>query len=192
MGYADEILQIRQERAQRDINEAITTIQEKHATATWERDQAAAAGDAATFEAWDRECEQLEDEYQQVAPPPPPQAPVLSEPTKRYLGERQAFRQRYGAHADQAFKAGHELAIRAGLKPDTTDYFKYVDDALDLYSKSYNGTRFDPSEKVPHANEVCQMLGLSYDQYNAQWRKMHAEGRDSGSQARAQWGKKVG
>jgi hypothetical protein len=192
MGYHDEILQIREQRAQRDIAEALNVIQERYVTATQERDQAAAQGDAATFEAWDRECEQLEDEYQQVAPPPPPQAPTLSEPTKRYLNERQAFNQRYGAAATQAYKAAHELACQAGLQPDTKDYFKYVDDALELHGKAYNGVRFDPSEKVPHPNEVCAFSGLSYDEYNRQWRKMHAEGRDSNSQARQQWSKKVG
>ena len=71
--------------------------------------------------------------------------------------------------------AAHEFAIKAGLKSDTVDYFKYCDDALEMYSKSYNGTRFDPSEKVPHPNEVCHMLGLSYDEYNKQHRKMYVK-----------------
>ena len=76
MGYQDEILQIRQQRAQRDIAEAQEAIKEKiRRVAEQERDQAAAQGDAETFESWDREAEQLEDEWQQVAPPPPPQAP---------------------------------------------------------------------------------------------------------------------
>ena len=33
------------------------------------------------------------------------------------------------------------------------------------------------------------MSGLTTDQYNAQWRRMHAEGRDTNSQAKAQWSK---
>jgi hypothetical protein len=82
--------------------------------------------------------------------------------------------------------------VRAGLQVDTPDYFKYCSDAMEMYGKAYNGVRFDPSEKIPHANEVCRMTGLTADQYNAQWRKMHAEGRDSGSQQRQMWGKKVG
>jgi hypothetical protein len=191
MAYHDEILAIRQQRAERDIAEAQTVLQEKYAVAVQERDTAAAQGDAATFEAWDREAEELESEWQAVTPPPPPQAPVLSEPTKRYLNERQAFNQRYGDAANQAYRAAHAFAVQRGLKPDTVEYFKYCDDALEMYAKDH-GLRFDPSEKVPHANEVCAMSGLTYDQYNAQWRKMHAEGRDSNSQARAMWGKKVG
>ena len=119
------------------------------------------------YEAWDREAEQLEDEWQAVTPPPPPQAPVLSEPTKRFVNERQAFNQRYGAKATQAYRAAHKFAVQRGLKPDTVEYFKYCDDALDMYAKDY-GMRYDPSEKVPHPNEVCHMLGLSYDEYNRQ------------------------
>jgi hypothetical protein len=192
MGYQDEVLAIRQQRAQRDIAEAQEVIRERYAVAVQERDEAAASGYVDGYENWDRECEQLEDEWQQVTPPPPPQAPVLSEPTKRYLNERQAFNQRYGTAATQAYKAAHEFAVQRGLKPDTTEYFKYVDDALELHGQAYNGVRFDPSEKVPHPNEVCQMSGLSYDEYNRQHRKMFAEGRDSGSQQRAQYGRKVG
>ena len=192
MGYQDEILQIRQQRAQRDIAEAQTSIQERYQVATQERDQAAAQGDAETFEAWDREAEQLEDEWQQVTPPPPPQAPQLSEPTKAFLHKHQAFYQRYGDAANQATRAAHALAVKSGLKVDTEDYFKFCSDALEMHGRGFNGTRFDPSEKVPHANEVCHMLGLSYDEYNKQWRKMMSEGHDSGSQQRAQWNKKVG
>jgi hypothetical protein len=191
MGYQDEVLAIRQQRAQRDIAEAQESIKERYAVAVQERDQAAAQGDEESYTAWDREAEVLEDEWESVTPPPPPQAPVLSEPTKRYLNERQAFSQRHGAAATQAYTAAHAFAVQRGLKPDTQEYFKYVDDALELYAKDH-GLRFDPSEKIPHANEVCAMSGLTYDQYNAQWRKMHAEGRDSNSQARQQWSKKVG
>jgi hypothetical protein len=192
MGYNDEILKIRQERAQRDINEAINVIQERYVTAAYERDAAAAQGDASTFEAWDRECEQLEDEYQSVAPPPPPQAPTISGPTQAYLNERQAFNQRYGAAAVHAYKAAHALAVQSGLQVDTPDYFKFCDDALELHGKDFNGTRFDPSEKVPHANEICRITGVSADEYNRQWRRMHAEGRDSGSQQRQQFSRKIG
>jgi hypothetical protein len=192
MGYQDEVLAIRQQRAQRDIAEAQESIKERYQVAVQERDQAAAQGYVDGYENWDRECETLEDEWESVAPPPPPQAPQLSEPTKRYLNERQAFNQRYGAAATAAYKAAHEFAVQRGLRPDTVEYFKYVDDALELHGRAYNGVRFDPSEKVPHPNEVCHMLGLSYDEYNRQHRKMHAEGRDSNSQAKAQWGKPVG
>ena len=191
MGYQDEILQIREQRAQRDIAEAQTVLRERYSVAEVERNRAAAIGDVETFETWDRECEQLEDEWQQVAPPPPPQAPVLSEPAKRFVNERQAFNQRYGEAANQAYRAVHKFAVDRGLKPDTVEYFKYCDDALDMYAKDY-GMRYDPSEKVPHPNEVCAMSGLTYDQYNAQHRKMLAEGRDSNSQAKAMWGKPVG
>ena len=114
-----------------------------------------------------------------------------AEPAKRFVNERQAFNQRYGEAANQAYRAAHAFAVQRGLKPDTQEYYKYCDDALELYVKDH-GLRYDPSEKVPHPNEVCHMLGLSYDQYNAQWRKMHAEGRDSNSQAKAQWNKPVG
>lgn len=116
---------------------------------------------------------------------------MLSEPTKRFVNERQAFNQRYGDKANQAYRAAHAFAVQRGLKPDTVEYFKYCDDALDMYAKDY-GIRYDPSEKVPHPNEVCAFSGVSYDEYNRQHRKMHAEGRDSNSQAKAQWNKPVG
>ena len=42
------------------------------------------------------------------------------------------------------------LPFSRGLKVDTEEYFKFCDDALELTPK-INGMRFDPSEKVPHA-----------------------------------------
>ena len=190
MGYQDEVLAIRQQRAARDIAEAQEVVRERYQVAELERNKAAAIGDAENYDAWDRECEQLEDEWQQVAPPPPPQAPQVSAETQKFVNKHQAFFRQPGAV--QASKAAHALAVQSGLKVDSPDYFRFCSDALELYGKDYNGTRFDPSETIPHANDVVAMSGLTADQYNAQWRRMHAEGRDSGSQQRQQFGRKVG
>ena len=117
MGYQDEVLAIRQQRAQRDIAEAQTAIQGKVCRSTvQERDEAAALGDAEHYEAWDREAEQLEDEWQAVTPPPPPQAPVLSEPTKRFVNERQAFNQRYGDQGEPSLQGGPRICRSEGTE----------------------------------------------------------------------------
>ena len=191
MGYADEILQIRQQRAQRDIVEAQEAIKERYAEMVQARDQAAAQGDAETFELYDREAEQLRSpngnkfprHRRRKRPCFPSQARDLSTSGKPSIRGT-------ATKATEAYKAAHKFAVERGLKPDTVEYFKYCDDALDMYAKDY-GMRYDPSEKVPHPNEVCAFSGLTYDQYNAQHRKMYAEGRDSNSQAKAQWSSRL-
>ena len=105
---------------------------------------------------------------------------MLSEPTKRYLNERQAFNQRHGTAATQAYKLAHKFAVERGLKPDTVEYFKYCDDALELYAKDY-GLRYDPSEKVPHAKtevtaeeaEFARSVGVDLEEYRRNKAKMH-------------------
>ena len=116
MGYQDEILAIRQQRAQRDIAEAQEAIQEKYQVAVQERDQQPLRVTPKQYEAWDREAEQLEDEWQAVSPPPPPQAPVLSEPTKRFVNERQAFNQRYGDQGEPSLPGGPRICRSEGIK----------------------------------------------------------------------------
>ena len=59
MGYQDEVLAIRQQRAQRDIAEAQEVIRGAvPESRRRERDQAAAMVMPRHYDAWDRECEQ--------------------------------------------------------------------------------------------------------------------------------------
>ena len=36
-------------------------------------------------------------------------------------------------------RAAHAFAVQSGLKVDTEEYFKFCDDALELYGQRYNG-----------------------------------------------------
>ena len=45
---------------------------------------------------------------------------------RRFVNERQAFNQRYGEKANQAYRAAHEFAVQRGLKPDTVGVFQIL------------------------------------------------------------------
>ena len=123
-----------------------------------ERDQAAAQGDAETFESCDREAEQLEGRMASSFPAPAATSTRAFRANARDLSTSGRLSiSATATKANQAYKAAHEFAVERGLKPDTDEYFNYCDDALDMYAKDY-GMRYDPSEKVPHPNEVCSML----------------------------------
>lgn len=135
--YLQEIAQIRQQRAQQDAAQRVEEVAQAWRDAEAQRDYALEAEDPDLWDAADRECEALQAEYTRLVPPPKPQ---ISQATQNYLNQRQAFNQRYGAAAVQAYKAGHELAVKAGLRPDSDDYFRFVDDALEMHGRSYNNT----------------------------------------------------
>ena len=63
---------------------------------------------------------------------------------QRAAGLQSAVRRR----SEAGLRAAHKFAVERGLKPDTEEYFKYCDDALDMYAKDY-GMRYDPIRKSP-------------------------------------------
>ena len=136
MGYQDEILQIRQQRAQRDIAEAQEAIREKYQRRGSRAQPSGQHGDAETFETWDRECEQLGGRMATVSPPPPPQAPrafrANQEICQRAASLLSALRRR---RQIRLTRRPTNLPLIAGLKLDTVEYFKYCDDALDMYGQ---------------------------------------------------------
>jgi len=71
--YQEQIAAWRQQRAQQEIVDRCQQIQSEYRDAQRERDQAIASNDMETAEFRDRNCQQLENEYAQYVPPPPPQ-----------------------------------------------------------------------------------------------------------------------
>ena len=150
MGYNDEILQIRQQRAARDIQEAQEVIKEKYAETVQARDQAAAQGDAEPSSITIERPNNLKTNGNKLPRHRRRKHPSFPSQARDLSTRGKPLTKGYGAAAMQAYRAAHEFAVQRGLKPDTQEYFKYCDDALDMYAKDY-GLRYDPSEKVPHA-----------------------------------------
>ena len=153
MGYQDEILQIRQERAQRDIlrpraHQGAIPGREQ------ERDQAAARV-MPRLRGLGREASNWKTNGR-VSSAPAATSTRGFRANQSIPQRAPSLLSRHGAAAVQASKAAHALAVQSGLKVDTEDYFKFCSDALEMHGKDINGMRFDPSEKVPHANEVCR------------------------------------
>jgi len=176
MGYAEDLAQWRAQRRQAEQVDRLQQIQQEHAQAARERDQAINNNEMEEAAYQDNVCEDLEKEYSQIAGPPQPQ---IDPRTVEYLRRHTPFIQRHGMQtAMQAFSAAHEHAVRAGHVPNTQGYFKFMDDFGDLYAKGA-GLRFDSSEKLLGRNEAAKISGLDQKTYDAAYAQLKKQGRVS-------------
>jgi hypothetical protein len=77
------------------------------------------------------------------------------------------------------------------LQPGSAQYFKAMDDLLELYSQDY-GLKYEKGEDKFGANEAARISNVDANSYNKGVRQMHQMGRNSGAEYAQQWGKKVG
>jgi hypothetical protein len=113
--YAEEIAAWRQQRRQEEQAQRLEDIRREHAQAARERDQAIADNDVETAELRDNDCQYLEQEWRQIAPPPQTD-PRLVEFARR----NQPFLQRYGQRAYQALDEAHAYMMRR-RNPNSND-----------------------------------------------------------------------
>jgi hypothetical protein len=174
--YVEQIAQWRQQRAAQQIADRMQQMTQEYAQVVCERDTAIANNDMETAEWRDMDAQQLEKEWLEYNPPRPQQ---MDPQAAAWLNKHRAFRERYGAEADRAIQTAHAYATRPrnpnatnpaktgmGLRPNTPAYFKAVEDLLEMYTKDFNGTRFDPSEAALNATEAAQISGVSANTYN--------------------------
>jgi hypothetical protein len=78
-----------------------------------------------------------------------------------------------------------------GLQAGTPQYFKAMDDLLEMYAGNF-GLKYDPKEDTVGPNEAARISNVSPNGYNQGVRQMWQAGRNSGAEYAQQWGKKVG
>src|SRR5262249_32230884 len=186
--YQETIARMRQERANREHLNRLDNIQADYRAAVRERDEAAARGDIDEFEMRDSDCERLEQDWQYLNPPRPPQLdPRLVQFAKQNAG----FLQKYGQRAYQALDAAHAYMIRPrtgstnpahagmGWNPQhvfTPQYFDRMRDLLELHGEKLLGVKYDRGEELLTPNEAAKISGLSPQQYNHAVRAMASQG----------------
>ena len=198
--YQEEIAQLRQQRAQYERAETTKQIQEDYAQAKYMRDEALQRGDPADWHEFDRECEALEQTWARYYAPQPQADPRAV----AYLNRKKVFVDRHGQAAIDALGRAHQYATAPrnpstnnpnntgmGLRGGSPAYFKAMDDLLEMYAGDL-GLKYDAKEDTLSPNEAARNSGLSANEYNNGVRKMYSEGKNSASEAAANWSRKVG
>ena len=200
--YQEQIAQLRQQRAiaehQAQAEELVATYQESMEL----REEAAQRGDAAAWHIHDSACETLEHDWDRYYRPRPQQQPV--DPRMAgYFKRKKTFLDRHGNAAANAMDMAHQYATRPrtgsanpgntgmGLQAGTPQYFKAMDDLLEMYAGNF-GLKYDPKEDTVTPNEATRISNVSPEGYNQGVRAMHQMGRNSAAEYAQQWGKKVG
>jgi hypothetical protein len=200
--YQEQVAELRRQRAiaehQAQAEELVETYQESLQL----REEAAQRGDAAAWHIHDSACETLEGDWARYYAPRPQQQPV--DPRMAgYFKRKKTFLDRHGTAAANAMDMAHQYATRPrtgsanpaatgmGLTPGTPQYFKAMDDLLEMYAGSF-GLQYDAKEDQVHPNEAARISGVRYDEYNKGVKQLHQLGRNSAAENAVNWGRKVG
>jgi hypothetical protein len=186
--YNEELARWRMQRRQAEISDRVEQIRQEHAEVSRERDTALANGDVETAEWRDKDCEQLEAEYQQYVPPRSP----FSQQDIAFLQKKTAYREKYGPAADALIARAHRQAVMprnphatsatnpdtygSGLRPGTPAYYKAVDNYLELYAKDFDAP-YDPKEDSVDWKQAARASGVSEKTYLDSYRALKAQGR---------------
>jgi hypothetical protein len=174
MGYAEELAQWRMQRKRAEITDRIGQIQAEYAQVSRERDTAISNNDIETAEYLDKDCEQLEAEYNQYVPPQRPQ------PHPRVLGLAQrnaAFFQKYGAYGAQMADHAHNYVVNhMRISPNSPRYQDAVLSYMELYSKEA-GMPYDRGDQALTPNQAARISGLSPEAYNRSVQEIARQGR---------------
>jgi hypothetical protein len=120
-----------------------------------------------------------------------------------YFRRKKTFLDRHGNAAANAMDMAHQYATRArtgsanpaqtgmGLRPGTPQYFKAMDDLLEMYAADF-GLKYDPKEDAVGPNEAARISHVRPAEYNQGVKQMWQAGRNSNAEFAQQWGKKVG
>jgi hypothetical protein len=200
--YAEQIAQLRQVRAQAEHQQAAENLIEDYAVAVQLRDEAAQRGDAAMWHSYDSEAEAYERDWARYYAPVPQQQQV--DPRMAgYFRRKKTFLDRHGNAAANAMDQAHQYATRPrtgsnnpaqtgmGLQAGSPSYFKAMDDLLECYAGNF-GLKYDPKEDTVGPNEAARISHVRPAEYNQGVKQMHQLGRNSGAEAQALWGRKVG
>jgi hypothetical protein len=108
---------------------------------------------------------------------------------RQFLQRRQAYIDKYGQNAIAAIGKADEYATKArnarrpidgglGLQRYTPQYYKRMDDLLDLYAgQAFNAPYSSEGDKSLTADEAARTSGLSNREYNRAVKALQAQGR---------------
>ena len=186
--YAEEIAAWRLQRQQDQQRARLEDIRVEHAQAARERDQAIADNDLETAEMRDNDCQYLEQEWREIAPPPQTDPRLV-----QFARKNASWLQRYGQRGYQVLDEAHAYIMRRrnpntndprytgmGWKPEhvfSPQYFNRLQDLLETHGEALFGVKYDRNEELPTATEIAKISGLSPQAYNHQVRMAQAAGK---------------
>jgi hypothetical protein len=188
--YQEELARWRMERRQAEIADRVEQIRQEHAETSRERDTALANGDTETAEFRDKDCEQLEAEYNEYVPP---QQPQVHPQWATWIRRNSNFIEREGQRGVQAVTDALAYMQRP-RNPNTTDP-KYtgmglspqqiftkqgldkLETLLETHGQQFYGVKYDASEKALTPTQAAKISGLSADAYNNASRQLAAAGK---------------
>jgi hypothetical protein len=171
--YAEMIAQMKYDAAVRQQNQLIREAQALYQDVQ-ENERAAAEalqqGDTETANYYVEQLTEKEQELAHLAPQLPQPQPQMSKHDIEFLRRKQAFREKYGAAADQAIAAAHRRAVMPrnpnatstthpmtyghGTQPGTRAYYAAVQKELEA-NGHLMGTPYDPSMDTPGWHEIA-------------------------------------
>jgi hypothetical protein len=192
--YLQQVAQWRQDRMRAQVEQRKNEITQEYAEVVRERDLAISNNDMETAEENDNRAQDLENEWSQYNPPPPPQMdPQLArwgQANKEYIDRLIA---KHGVEKTNAFLNAIDARLTAprnlyepakgglGLKRNSPEYFERGNDFLELYSEGVSGERYTPNDTLT-ATEAAKIAGISPQQYNRSAQVLNQQGRFSWQQ----------
>jgi hypothetical protein len=172
--YAEMIAQMKQEAAVRQQQQLVREAQALYQDVQ-ENERAAAEalqqGDTDTANFYVEQLTEKEQELAHLAPQLPQPQPQMSQHDLNFLNRKRAFRERYGAAADQAIAAAHRRAVMPrnpnatsathpmsyghGQRVGTAGYYRAVQAELET-NGHLMGTPYDPNTDIPAWREIAR------------------------------------
>jgi hypothetical protein len=197
-----ELAHMRAERQHREVAQRIEDIRRDYAETVQQRDMFNPNTERESWDYYDRQAQELESDFMQLAPPEQPQGDPRM---KDFVERNKSFFDRNGARAYQAADAAHQYITRQrdphatnpqhtgmGLDVSSPEYFDRMRDLLQMYGKDFFGIDFDQTAELPTSEEAAKISGLSNKEWNRSLQEMIDQGRMSAQQESAMWGRKVG
>jgi hypothetical protein len=193
--YQQQIAQMRMERKQAEARDRYEMLREQYEQAVEARDEESLqimskGGDRTDYDYWDSQVEEAE---RGLAPYLQAQQPKFDPRFVEWYGRNQNFIQRYGQRANAAITDAHHYMFRprnpntinpahtgCGMHPSqayTPEYFKKLEDILEMHSEMYHGIKYDPNEKSLTPNEAANISGVSPQHYNWASQQLAAQGK---------------
>ena len=202
MGYPEDVASLRQAAAERSMRQVVdrsAELVEEIVQAERRSHDAAKNGwhDAALDAASD--ANQAHGELNSILAMLPPEQPQLSDAKAWFMQRHKSFIDKNGTTAIGMLGHAHNYVTNPqtgspqthgmGLREDTPQYFKAMEDLMHLYGKQVAGVHFDPEAHDLTPDEAARISGLTDQEYNWYQREMYRLGQDSGTLERGRGGR---
>jgi hypothetical protein len=159
--YLAQVAQMRLHRAQQEHSERVQNTISDYQQAVKERDDAAARQDWETFQLADRDCEQLEKDWQYLNPR---QQPQFDPRLVNFVKRNSSFFEKYGQRALAAVNEAHNYMLRR-KNPNTDDprytgmswnpqylytpqYFSKLKDLMEIHGETFAGVSMTGTNRL--------------------------------------------